>query len=263
MIAALPQTEAVDLFNRFFGVDARAQAAVWDRLAWEQAAWRLRQLDRRLASDFVTKVSLAGVLLRLGRRAEAVDALSAAHALRRRELVPAQSLLAILFATLGRMDAARQVLDEIIADPALRVQAPAVNNAAYLAFLSGDVAYLTELTRLSEGHDDGHVPLILLDVIQASGLADQLKGHQAIVRAVIGPAQCWIDITIIDDGDWPPMVALLSFLQADPKTRRSLERDLVDRLADFYEASGKPPGAYIPYFGTHLIPLPECEAVAI
>jgi hypothetical protein len=262
MIAALPRTEAAGLFNRFFGVDAWAQAAVWDHLAWEQAAWRLRRLDRRLPNDFVTKVSLAGVMLRLGRRAEADDALSAAHALRRRELVPAQSLLAILVATLGRMDQARQVLDEIIADPTLRVQAPAVNNAAHLAFLSGDVAYLTELARLSEGHDDGHVPLILLDVIQASGLADRLEGHQDIVRAVIGPAQCWIDINIIDDGDWPPMIALLSFLQADPRARRRLKRDLVDRLSDFYEASGKLPGAYIPHLGARLIPLPECEAAA-
>jgi hypothetical protein len=65
------------------------------------------------------------------------------------------------------------------------------------------------------------MPLILLDVIQASGLADRLKGHQEIVREVIGPAQCWIDINMIEDGEWPPMIAMPSFVQIPPKRTTS------------------------------------------
>lgn len=257
MATLLAKTEQTALFNRLFGADARDSGIWWETGAWQQALWRLRALDRKWPGDFVIKVTLAGVLLRLARFEEGREALRSAHDLRLATLVPAQSLLGMLHATVGDMARGRIVMDEILRDPALRMQEPALNNAAHFAFLEGDVQRLAEIAEMDHRRDRPGAAASLTATIEASGLADHLAAHQTIVRDLVAPRQCGLDITFVDDGEWPPAISHHAYLAAAQPESRRVQRRLIDGLADLYEAAGLKPGVYLPYFCTHITALDD------
>lgn len=257
----LAETEQTALFNRFFGAGSRNSGIWWETGAWEQALWRLRALDRRVPGDFVARVTLAGVLLRLARFDEDREALRIAHDLRRPDLVPAQALLALLDATVGDMVRGRIVMDEILMAPALRVQAPALNNAAHLAFLNGDVEWLSEIAALDHGHESTNTAALLLATIEAGGLGPSLAGHQKIVRDLVCNRQCGLYVSLVDDGSWPMMVSHHAFLAIDRMEEKILDRLIFDRLADYYEAQKKGWGPYIPYLNHRLSAMLELAEV--
>jgi hypothetical protein len=177
-------------------------------------------------------------------------------------IVPVQALIAKLYATMGRTERALDLMREIIAEPDLRRQDPALNNAAHLAFLAGDAAFLADISRYAGETEDLNVVGLLLATLKAGGLTDHLAGHQQIVFDLVRDVQCELWVSVLAEEDWPPLIAITSYVTAPPADRRRLEREMVDRLADYYESRGLAPGAYFGYFGWHLVPAPIGTALS-
>lgn len=252
-----PQPESFEQFNALFGSNAGATAVTLetDRLA--KAEWTLRKLKRLNPGDFVVRTALGGVLLITGQREEALGELDAAYSLRGRHLVPAWCTLALANLVAGDYPRARALAAEIIDDDRCAMLEPAINNAAHIGFLSGDVDLLLKAGDAADRLGELNVASLVIRALGGPDFLPNLANHQRIVRSILGPTPRWVHVQFVDDGMEPILLAVHWLFDGTRRDARARERAVLEALWDHYDSLNLEPGHLASAYTLQLLPNPQ------
>ncbi|MEI6986375.1 MAG: hypothetical protein WCK65_09610 [Rhodospirillaceae bacterium] len=252
-----PQTEDVEIFNEICGLDLYDICTKSAQLRLRELIWRLNRLVRQQQSNFVLRTASAVALVKTAQRDLALPDLEAAYALRRCDLVPVQRALIRAFVTIGDFTRALSLAKELTSNPELRAQEGVIINAAWTAFLAGDIEYLMELGEIAKSTNQDDLASQIIESFGADML-HHLPRHQKIVQSILQPYPCWVYCNLLDDGHEPLLLSVNYAVKCTKLERRALESKLVRALYDYYEENtDMPPGRGVAAFCPDLYEIVE------
>jgi hypothetical protein len=185
-----------------------------DAVALGQVEWQARQLIQRHGNDVEARALHIAILARLGRRAEAIEALDAALPLLPWSTTPLTALrLAGSAVGFGRAAQAAGLVRRVLGRRG-QLPAPAMPLLALIPLVAGEAGLLAEIAERVNKKDPAAAPVLVHTMLGHAELAD----HQRIVLARVGAELCEVRIGIDRAGE-EPMVTIDYRLTIDPADR--------------------------------------------
>ena len=239
MTGATPLEAAHEIFNRLAVVepDGSTEAA--------QFVIQLARLNRQNPGDVTTRTAYAQALLLTGNRDAALAQIDAAYGLRNGANYAVSDRLAVLHMCIAaRQNAKGLALRTYFA--AKEGAAPdAMHNAALVALWLGDMVLLKRTAAAEAGRGEPSIATDFVNILSSSFMAETLEGHQRIVIDCLGQTQAWVEFAT--DHDATPLIMITHYLATDAEGLRSTERQIYDRLGEYYVGLDMNPGAYLPH----------------